>query len=239
MRFELYLESGPQHRKTWIYVPSLPGCSTVSPTTEAAAGFAAAAIRERLDFLRHHGEVVPDPEPMELVVANHVIARKFLGFGQGAFPSDREPMPADEVTRDLRWAEWSRDELIAAAGAQPRPLSEKPAAGGRSAAAILSHVAEAEWSYVGTTLGSIPGGGAIMAVIEMATLERAGNEPWAALAAEREALFERLRRITPEELARVVERGEGKPPRSARRMLRRLLEHEWEHVLELRSRLGG
>ena len=42
-----------------------------------------------------------------------------------------------------------------------------------------------------------------------------------------------------EELARVVERGEGKPPRSARRMLRRLLEHEWEHVLELRSRLGG
>jgi hypothetical protein len=52
-------------------------------------------------------------------------------------------------------------------------------------------------------------------------------------------LFERLRRITTEELARVVERGEGKPPRSARRMLRRLLEHEWEHVLELRSRLGG
>ncbi|MGD0121246.1 MAG: DinB family protein [Candidatus Limnocylindrales bacterium] len=234
MRFELYLESGPQHRKTWIYVPSLPGCSTVSPTTEAAAGFAAAAIRERLDFLRRYGEVVPDPEPMELVVANHVIERKLLGFGQGAFPSDREPMPADEIARDLRWAEWSRDELIAAARAQPRPLSEKPATGGRSAAAILSHVAEAEWSYVGTTLGSIPGGGAIMVAIQ-----RAGDEPWVALAAEREVLFERLRRITTEELARVVERGEGKPPRSARRMLRRLLEHEWEHVLELRSRLGG
>ena len=234
MRFDLYLESGPQHRKTWIYVPSLPGCSTVSPTTEAAADFAAAAIRERLDFLRRHGEVVPDPEPMEIVVASHVIERKFLGFGQGAFPSDREPMPADEAARDLRWAEWSRDELIAAARAQPRPLSEKPATGGRSAAAILSHVAEAEWSYVATTLGSIPGGGAIMAAIE-----RAGDEPWPALASEREALFERLRRITPEELGRVVERGEGKPPRSTRRMLRRLLEHEWEHVLELRSRLSG
>ena len=234
MRFELYLESGPQHRKTWIYVPSLPGCSTVSPTSEAAAGFAAAAIRERIDFLRRHGEVMPDPEPVELVVVDHVIERKFLGFGQGAFPSDREPMPADEVARDLRWAEWSRDDLIAAARAQPRPLSEKPASGGRSAAAVLSHVAEAEWSYVGTTLGSIPGGGAIMAAIV-----RAGDGPWAGLAAEREALFERLRRITPEGLARVVERGEGKPPRSARRMLRRLLEHEWEHALELRSRLDG
>jgi predicted RNase H-like HicB family nuclease len=234
MRFELYLESGPQHRKTWVYVPGLPGCSTVSPTSDAAVEFAAAAIRDRLDFLRRHGEVVPDPEPLDLVVAGHAIERKFLGFGQGAFPGDREPMPADEATRDLRWAEWSRDELIAAARAQPRPLHEKPAAGGRSAAAILSHVAEAEWSYVATTLGSIPGGGPIMAAIE-----RAGDEPWPALASEREALFERLRGITPQELARVVERGEGKPPRSARRMFRRLLEHEWEHVLELRSRLGG
>jgi predicted RNase H-like HicB family nuclease len=109
MRFDLYFESGPQHRKTWIYVPSLPGCSTVSPTTDAAAEFAAAAIRDRLDFLRRHGEVVPEPEPFELVVAGHVIERKFLGFGQTAFPSDREPMPADEVGRDLRWALWSRE----------------------------------------------------------------------------------------------------------------------------------
>ena len=48
----------------------------------------------------------------------------------------------------------------------------------------------------------------------------------------------RLRAMTPDELSRVVERGEGKPPRSARRMMRRLLEHEWEHTLELRSRLS-
>ena len=234
MRFDLYLESGPQHRKTWIYVPSLPGCSTMSPTTEAAADGAAAAIHERLDFLRRHGEVVPDPEPLALVVAAHVIERKLLGFGQGVFPSDREPMLPDEAARDLRWAGWSREELIAAARAQSRPLAEKPATGGRPAAAILAHVAEAEWSYVGTTLGSIPGGGAIMAAIR-----EAGEEPWAALASEREALMGRLREMSPEELAGVVERGESKPPRSARRMLRRLLEHEWEHVLELRSRLGG
>ena len=42
--------------------------------------------------------------------------------------------------------------------------------------------------------------------------------------------------MTEEERRRVIER-EGKPPRSARRMLRRLLEHEWEHVLELQARL--
>ena len=233
MRFDLYLESGPQHRKTWVYVPSLPGCSTVGPTTEQAVENARTAIRERVEFLRRHGEVVPDPDPIEMVVADHVIERKVLGFGQQSFPTDREPVTADDAARQLRWAEWSREELVAAARAQTLPLAEKPASGGRSAAAILSHVAEAEWAYATSTLGSIPGGGAIMA-----TIERSAESPWDALAAERAALLTRLRAMTATELTRIVERGEGKPPRSARRMLRRLLEHEWEHVLELRSRPG-
>src|SRR5664280_2389637 len=120
MRYELYLESGPQHRRTWVYVPSLPGCSTMGLTTEAALDLAAPAIRDRLDFLRRHGEVMPDAEPIEVGLAEHVIERKFLGFAQGTYPSDREAMPRDEVARDLRWAAWSREELIAAARAQPR-----------------------------------------------------------------------------------------------------------------------
>jgi len=233
MRFELYLESGPQHRKTWVYVPSLPGCSTVAATSEDAAEMARAAILDRIDFLRRHGETVPDPEPIELVVAEHVIERKLLGFGQGSFPSDRQPMTPDEATSQLRWAEWSREELLAAAQAQSLPLAEKPATGGRSAAAILSHVAEAEWSYAISTLGTIPGGGAIAAAIEGSP-----DAPWDALAAERAALMTRLRGMAPAELTLVVEQGEGKPPRSARRMLRRLLEHEWEHTRELGSRLS-
>jgi predicted RNase H-like HicB family nuclease len=234
MRYELYLESGPRHRKTWVYVPGLPGCSTVAPTSEAAVEVATAAIRDRLGFLSRHGEPLSGIEPIEVVVAGHVIERKYLGFAQGTFPTDRLPMSSDEADRQLRWAEWSREELVAAARAQPRPLAARPANGGRATSAILSHVAGSEWSYVSSTLGTVPGGGAIVAAIE-----RAGDEPWPALAAERDALMARLHRMTLEELQRVVDRGEGKPVRSARRMLRRFLEHEWEHVLELRSRPGG
>jgi predicted RNase H-like HicB family nuclease len=233
MRFELYLESGPQHRKTWVYVPGLPGCSTVASTSEAAVEAASTAILERIDFLRRHGETVPDPEPIELVVTEHAIERKVLGFGQGSFPTDRQPLTPDEAVRQLRWAEWSREELVAAARLQTLPLAEKPATGGRSAAAILSHVAGAEWSYVSSTLGPIPGGSAVTSAID-----NSPESPWDALAAERVALMTRLRAMTPAELALVVERGDGKPPRSARRMLRRLLEHEWEHTRELGSRLG-
>jgi hypothetical protein len=94
-------------------------------------------------------------------------------------------------------------------------------------------VAGAEWSYVSSTLGTLPGGAAAIAAIE-----RAGEDPWAALAAERDTVLGRLRVMTLEELERVPERGGGKPPHTARRMLRRLLEHEWEHARELRTRLG-
>jgi uncharacterized damage-inducible protein DinB/predicted RNase H-like HicB family nuclease len=231
MRFDLYLESGPQHRKTWIYVPGLPGCSAVAPTTDLALGVAATAIRGRLEFLAGHGELVADPEPLELVVAEHVIERKFAGFGQQFFAPDLEPLTADEATRLLRWAGWSREELMAAARAQKIPLAVKPQTGGRSGAAILAHVASAEWAYVSGTLGTLPGGSAAMAAIEAA-----GEEPWAALAAEREVLAERLAVLSAQDLTRVVEKG-GRPHWTARRMFRRLLEHEWEHVLELRARI--
>ncbi len=46
----------------------------------------------------------------------------------------------------------------------------------------------------------------------------------------------RLDAMTPDEMARIVERN-GKPRWTARRMLRRLLEHESEHTRELRARL--
>ena len=55
MRFDLYLESGPQHRKTWVSVPSLPGCWAVGPTTDRAVEIARSAIRERIEFLRRYG----------------------------------------------------------------------------------------------------------------------------------------------------------------------------------------
>jgi predicted RNase H-like HicB family nuclease/uncharacterized damage-inducible protein DinB len=231
MQFDLYLESGPQHRKTWVFVPGLPGCTVRGPTTEAALEAVSAAIRERLDFLRLHGENAPDPESIELVIADHVIERKWLGFELQFFASDREPLSEEDVRAQLRWAGWSREDLVAAARAQTGPLAVKPAAGGRSAAGILAHVAGAEWGYVSSTLGALPGYGKAIGAIE-----RAGEEPWEALAAEREIVLARLTSMSEDERTRVLERN-NKAPRTARRMLRRLLEHEWEHVLELRSRL--
>jgi predicted RNase H-like HicB family nuclease len=231
MVYELYLESGPQHRRTWVYVPSLPGCTWTGPTTEAATEAAPGAIGMRLDFLLRHGERVA-PAPIEIVVAGHVIERKVLGFGQQSFPSDRDPLTPADLASHLRWAGWSREEFVTALRAQPRPLSEKPESG-RSAGAIVLHVAEAEWAYVSATLSGLVGRRAVIAA-----LERAGDEPWDALAAEREPLVERVAAMTPEERGRVIEK-DGRLRWSARRMFRRILEHEWEHLQELRARVPG
>jgi predicted RNase H-like HicB family nuclease len=230
MVYEVYLESGPQHRRTWAYVPSLPGCTWIGPTTEAAIETAPGAIGARLEFLRRHGETVA-AGPIEVVVADHVIERKVLGFGQQSFPSDREPLTPEDLASRLRWAAWSRQEFVAVLRAQKLPLFEKPESG-RSAGAIVLHVAEAEWAYVAAMLPGVPGRSDVIAV-----LERAGDEPWDALAAERRPLMERMAAMTPEEMSRVIEK-DGRLRWTARRMFRRLLEHEWEHVQELRARVG-
>ncbi len=176
MRFDIYLESGPQHRKTWVYVPSLPGCSTVGPASEQAVEIARTAIRAASTSFAATASRCRIRSRSSSSWPSHVIERRMLGFGQAVFATDLEPLTPDEVARQLRWAGWSREELVAAARAQQLPLAARPPSGGRSAAAILSHVAGAEWSYVSSTLGTLAGGSAAIAAIE-----RAGEDPWAAL----------------------------------------------------------
>ena len=52
-----------------------------------------------------------------------------------------------------------------------------------------------------------------------------------------EMLSERVREATPEQRAAVIERP--KDIRTMRKGIRRTLEHDWEHYLELSRRTGG
>ena len=51
----------------------------------------------------------------------------------------------------------------------------------------MAHVAGAEWGYVSSVLGSLPGHGRTIKAIE-----EAGPDPWEALAGERETVMARL-----------------------------------------------
>jgi predicted RNase H-like HicB family nuclease len=230
MNFDVYLETGPKHRKTMSHVLSLAGTTAMGETTDVALDNTHAAIRERLEFLRRHGEEHPDPEPVELTVAEEDTTTGWLGFAVGVFGPDLEPISPRELQRQVRWAEWSREELIEAARAQRGGLRSGPPGKGRTPAEILAHVAGAERAYLNSVVGPVEGlNDAIKQV------ENTPDDPWPALARAREILVARIVAMTAEERRAVVQ--PGKERRTARRMLRRTLEHEWEHVLELRSRL--
>jgi predicted RNase H-like HicB family nuclease len=230
MKFEVYLETGPKHRKTMTHVPGLAGTTAMGETTDIALDNTRPAIRERVEFLRRHGQKHPDPDPIELAVVEEDLTGGFLGFAIAFFGSDLEPVPPRELERQVCWAQWSREELIEVARAQPGGLRSGPPGKGRTPAEILAHVAGAERAYLNSIVGPVEGLNA-----QIKAVENSPDDPWDALARAREILIARIQALTPEERRAVVQRG--KERRTARRMLRRTLEHEWEHVQELRARL--
>lgn len=231
MKFELYVETGPRHRKTMVHVGGLLGCTAMGATTDEAIEKTRAALSQRLAFLRRHGEDVPDPEPIEFEVAEEDLSGDFLGFAVTFFEADRAPLTEAELRRTVRWLGWSREALVDAARAQPGGIVSAPARG-RTALAILQHVAGSERGYLNSVVGPVPGLNAAVKALENAT-----GEPWDPLGEERALVVDRMLAMDDAERSTVVQRG--KQPQSARRMARKMLEHEWEHVLELQARLQG
>jgi predicted RNase H-like HicB family nuclease len=230
MKFEVYVETGPKHRKSMTHVLALPGTIASGDTLDSALENTKAAILERVAFLRRHGEKPRDPEPIELLVAEEDTTTGFIGFAAATFKPDFEPLSKAELERLVKQAEWAREELIGAARAQRGGLRGGPPGKGRSPAEILAHVAGAERAYLNSVVGPVDGLGPAIK-----TVEENLDDPWDAIAQARDILLARIRAMTDKERTSVVKRG--KEQRTARRMMRRTLEHEWEHILELRSRL--
>ncbi len=230
MKFDVHVETGPKHRKSMTHVLALPGTIATGDTLDEALENTRGAIVERVAFLRRHGETVRDPEPIELVIAEEDTTTGFIGFGAATFERDLEPLTKPELEKLVRQAEWARAELIEAARAQPGGLRGGSPGKGRTPAEILAHVAGSERAYLNSVVGPVDGLNA-----EIKAIEQNPDDPWAALDRARELLVKRIGAMTEAERTRVFERG--KEHRTARRLMRRMLEHEWEHVLELRSRV--
>jgi predicted RNase H-like HicB family nuclease/uncharacterized damage-inducible protein DinB len=233
--YGLYLESGPRRRKTMIHVLDLLGCVAVGPTTDEALAATPDAVRAYLHFLRRHGESVDPDAPFTTEVVEHITEGDWLGNGSPylMFEPDFEPVTDEEIETYLRRFRWMREELAGWADSCPEPqLDERPAAGGRSGRAVLLHVLGATGAYLAAALGGAPGFSATARAAERGEL----NVPDALLRSA--ALAEqRVRATSPEERAAVRELPAG--PRTLRQALRRMLEHEWEHLSELARRPGG
>jgi hypothetical protein len=111
-------------------------------------------------------------------------------------------------------------------------LDAAPKDGGRTPRGVLLHVLGVPGAYLASALGGATGFSKIASAAERGELGLADSlRRIEAMAAER------VRATTPEERCAVIERP--KERRTLRKALRRMLEHDWEHLAELSLRPGG
>lgn len=231
-QYRLYLESGPRHRPTMVHVLDLLGCMAQGSTTEEALAATPQAIESYLAFLRRHGEHVSEgSSPISVVVTEHIKTGFFVGRGSPSiiFQPELTSIGAEEMGRYLRWLGWAREELLELAKGCGEEGLDAPTPGARTIREILEHVWQAEQWYI-KSLGPRPPA-------------RRCPDVFGKMEAVREVTRQRLGGLTEEERGAVFHAPgpfspSGNDPWTARKAIRRCLEHQWEHLLEVGRRLG-
>ena len=231
--YALYLESGPRRRKTMVHVLDLLGCIARGPTTQSALEATPKAIRAYLRFLRRHGDHVEPDGSFTTVVAEHVTEGPWLGNGNpaGGFGPDFQTLSAEELAIFLGRLDWLREDLLGLIGNLTREQMEaEPGGRERSIHRILEHIAECQYVYLRAMLGRVNGLPSSLRSLRehLDMLPTILVQTW-------EITRSRLEVMNGAERAKSVKRGQV--TWTARRGLRRMLEHEWEHLLEVSERL--
>jgi len=233
--YGLYLESGPKRMKTMVHVPELLGCIAVGPTTEEALAATPDAICMYLRFLQACGEKVDLRAAFKTRVVDHITEGMWLGNGSPyvLFGSDVKQVSAKEIEALLGRYHGMREALASWAESRTaKQLDAAPKGGGRTARAILLHVAGSGGGYLSPVVGGVKGFSAVHGGAER------GEIPIPeALRRVDTMAAEVVRGTTAKQRSAVIERP--KDSRTLRKALRRMLEHDWEHLVELSRRRGG
>ncbi len=233
-KYALYLESGPRKRKTMVHVLDLLGCIAQGPTTEAALEATPEAIRAYLRFLARHDEAVKPEDNFTTPIAVHITEGVWLGYGDPTpgFAPDFDPLSARDQKILLRRLAWLRADLLELVHKVPtkRLLAEPET--GRSIFHIVEHIAESECVYLRYLVGKVDGLSDALRAVHASpdTLPLTLTRLWKISRA-------RLEVLTETERKQLV--AHGQVTWSARRALRRMLEHNWEHLLEIAERSGS
>ncbi|MEX2227386.1 MAG: hypothetical protein WEB52_13150 [Dehalococcoidia bacterium] len=222
--YKLYLESGPQMKTTYVHVPELMGCMLNAATTEAALDATPDVIRAYLRFMARAGEAVDPGDQIRTKVIEHTTEGGFLG--SRFLPTDAQPLPPRESDKLMQRLDALHGELRRiTSGVDRRKLDAAPAKG-RAIRRILVHVCSE--------------GGYLRSVTGASRIQREADEgkidPLDALDRLHALELARLRSMDADERRGVIMRGQS--PWSARAAVRRMLEHAWEHYLEIAERLG-
>ena len=231
--YKLSLESGPKHKKTMVHVFDLLGCIATGPTSEEALARTPEAIHAYLRFLQRSGADIDSAQDIQVQVVQHITQGDWLGHGSPSvvFQADLEPLTTQELEEYIKHMQWSRQEMyFLINGLSEEQLAEESQPKERPIRAIIEHVFGAEYSYV-RNLGKLE---ALRGPGSVEHMQK--DELLAWMEHVRLAEIENLRSFNSQELSEGI--VHGKQTLTVRRMVRRMLEHEWEHLIELKERLG-
>jgi predicted RNase H-like HicB family nuclease/uncharacterized damage-inducible protein DinB len=189
------------------HVPALPGASARGKTIEEAKENIRVAIEDYLSLLRDVGEPVPK--------ASQDIHLEFEEVNTTTFLTDYDAIHPNEMETLFRWMAVSRQELMDLVKNLPEDAFQwKPDDDTPTIRDILCHMAEADLWYTDR-------------------LKQWPEAPLFRLAATRGVALERLRALGDKDRARAtIHEGEEWTPR---KVVRRMLEHEREHITQLRK----
>ncbi|MFQ6102341.1 MAG: DinB family protein [Anaerolineae bacterium] len=217
---------------------ALPGCIVRAPTRDEALSRVPEATRETHAWLRRHGEPAPpEDESIGIEIAGESTGLGPFDPGDAAalFPPDREPVTPEEMEWAFRMMTHARADLLALVRGLPDDVLDwQPGPRSFSIRRLLRHVGNAEEWYVSR-------------IVEPETLpsewEHDEELPiFEFLEMERRTALARLRQLTEEERSGVFHptRWTNHPEESwtARKVLRRFLEHEREHTAQAREILA-
>ena len=226
---------GRRCAQRWRTFFDLLGCTASGRTTDEAIEAAPDEIHGFLQFLRKHGERVDVRSKVTTRIAAHVMEGSWIGYGDPApgFAPDFAPLSGERPrylpaasrldARGLRRPARSR---VHESGSAAKPAT------GRALGQIAEHVANADCAYLRSTVGPVPGLREAMKSVEQgdASLVDALRSLWA-------VSHDRLAAMDNDERTRTVQHGEKQW--TARRGMRRMLEHQWEHLREVERRLSA
>lgn len=211
MKHVIYIECDDETLKEGGYlahIPAIPGCVGRGLTKKEAVARCEETLRSYLALLIHAGVsgVPRETDKLEFDV------RECAG---PIFPSDYNPLMPNETEQLVQWMEVSRDELLEViAKLPPEALDWKPNPNIYSIREILNHIGNADWWYV-------------------QRLKLWPTDVKERLDATRKLLSDSLRNLAGADRGQVtVHYGEEWTPR---KVARRALEHEREHLAQIRE----
>lgn len=232
--YDLYLESGPKHMKTMVHVLGLLGCVATGPKTDAALEAVPEAIRAYLRVMAGAGEKVDADSSFKTKIVEHVTEGMWLGNGSPyiTFGPDLAPMTPKEIETLLARYHAMREAMASWAESRTAKQLESAKSGSRSARKILLHVTPGAGGYLSPVVGGAKGFSATQAAAERGAITIQD-----ALRRIDSMAADVVRHTSAEQRRAVIERPNE--TRTLRKALRRMLEHDFEHLMELSRLVGG